>query len=282
MSARSEPRRIEHVAIEGERLHTAFVPGNGTPLLLCNDFAANLDILDEFALALGRPVLCFDLPGVGTSADVTTMRRMPALARLLAGLLDHYGLTRPVDVMGIGWGGLLAQQFAHSHRDRVRRLVLAATASGQLMFPGRLASLMRLARPDALSRVAPDAEQARTVFGGRRNDECQQIAQAMSRASAPTRRGYAAQLYALTGFSSLPWLHRLNVPTLVMAGDDDSIVPTVNARVLSLLLPQARLEILRGAGHWFVLERTDEVVRMLDEFLEAKVAITAADQNSVF
>jgi pimeloyl-ACP methyl ester carboxylesterase len=282
MSARSESRQIEHVALDGERLHTLFLPGDGTPLLLCNDFVANLEILDEFAGALGRPVLCFDLPGVGTSAEVTTMRRMPALARLLTGLLDHFGLSQPVDVMGIGWGGLLAQQFAHSHRDRVRRLVLAATASGQLMFPGRLASLVRLARPSALSRVAPDGEQARTVFGGRRNDECGEIASAMSRASAPTRRGYAAQIYALTGFSSLPWLHRLNVPTLVIAGDDDSIVPTVNARVMALLLPQARLEIVRGGGHWFVLERTDEVVRLLDEFLEAKVAISAADQNSTF
>ncbi|MES1948881.1 poly(3-hydroxyalkanoate) depolymerase [Salinisphaera sp. C84B14] len=282
MSARSEPAHIEHVALDGERLHTAFVSGRGVPLLLCNDFVANLDILDEFATALGRPVLRFDLPGVGTSAEVVRMRRMPALATLLAKLLDHYGLSEPVDVMGIGWGGLLAQQFAQSQGDRVRRLVLAATASGQLMFPGRLASLVRLARPDALGRVAPDGEQARIVFGGRRNDECRQIATAFRRATAPTRRGYAAQIYALTGFSSLTWLHRLNIPTLVLAGDDDSIVPTVNARVLSLLLPQARLEIIRGGGHWFVLERTDDVVRMLDEFLEAKVAISAADQNSTF
>ena len=227
-------------------------------------------------------MLRFDLPGVGTSAEVVRMRRMPALAALLAKLLDHYGLTEPVDVMGIGWGGLLAQQFAQSQGDRVRRLVLAATASGQLMFPGRLASLVRLARPGALGRVAPDGEQARIVFGGRRNDECRQIATAFRRATAPTRRGYAAQIYALTGFSSLTWLHRLNIPPLVLAGDDDSIVPTVNARVLALLLPQARLEIIRGGGHWFVLERTDDVVRMLDEFLEAKVAISAADQNSTF
>ena len=292
MSAKSEGRIIEHVAIDGERLHTVFSPGPDegasagrdarTPLVLCNDFAANLEVLDDFVAALDRPVLCFDLPGIGTSADVRSIRRMSGVARLLAGLLDQLELTGAVDIMGIGWGGLLAQQFAHDHRDRVRRLVLAATSSGQLMFPGRVASLMRLARPGALSAVAPDGQNARTVFGGRRNDECGAVATAMARATTPTRRGYAAQLYALAGYSSLPWLHRLNVPTLVIAGDDDAIVPMVNARVLGLLMPQARLKIIRGGGHWFALERTDEVVRELDEFLESKFALSAADQDSTF
>lgn len=282
MSARSESRVIEHVAIDGERLHAVLSPGEGVPLLLCNDFAANLEVLDGFVAALERPVLCFDLPGIGTSADVLSFRRMPALARLLCRLLDHFDMTAPVDIMGIGWGGLLAQQLAHGHPERIRRLVLAATSSGQLMFPGRVASLWRLARPGALGSVAPDGAQARTVFGGRRNDECGQIAAAMQRATSPTRRGYAAQFYALTGYSSLGWLHRLNVPTLVIAGDDDAIVPMVNARVLALLLPQARLEIVRGGGHWFVLERTAEVVRCLDETLANDCAISAADQDNTF
>jgi poly(3-hydroxyalkanoate) depolymerase len=290
MSARSEQPVAEHVALDGERLHTLFVPGPSpdsagkpaTPLLLCNDFAANLEVLTDFIAALERPVLCFDLPGIGTSAEPKRMRRMPALARLVADLLDHFEFTTAVDVMGLGWGGFLAQQFAHDHRPRVRRLVLAATSSGQLMFPGRIASLLRLARPDALRAVAPDGAHARAVFGGRRNDECRQIADAMARATPATRRGYAAQLYALTGYSSLPWLHRLNVPTLVIAGDDDAVVPMVNARVLALLLPQARLKIVRGGGHWFVLERTDEVVRILDEFLESRFALSAADQDNTF
>ena len=97
-------------------------------------------------------------------------------------------------------------------------------------------------------------------------------ARAMGRATPPTRRGHAAQLYALAGYSSLPWLHRLGVPTLVLAGDDDAVVPMVNARVLALLLPRARLTVIRGGGHWFVLERTDEVVRELDGFLNARYA----------
>ncbi|GAB3681407.1 alpha/beta fold hydrolase [Salinisphaera aquimarina] len=280
MSGNVETRVFETVDIDGESLRVSVSPGPGTPLVICNDFAANLDVLDDFVVALARPTLCFDLPGIGGSADAAAMRRMPALSRLLASLLEALSMPRRVDVMGIGWGGLLAQQFARDHRDRVRRLVLTATSSGQLMFPGRLASLWRLARSGGLVRAAPSAQDARILFGGRRNDECNAIANGLSRAIRPTRRGHAGQLYALTGYSSLPWLHRLNVPTLVMAGDDDNIVPMVNARVLALLLPLARLAIIRGGGHWFVLERTDEVVRVLESFLDARVAITDADQDN--
>jgi pimeloyl-ACP methyl ester carboxylesterase len=282
MSVRSDARVIEHVAIDGERVHAVFSPGKGVPLLLCNDFVANLEILDDFAAALDRPVLCFDLPGIGTSADVGTFRRMPALAELVCGLLDHFEFRQPVDIMGIGWGGLLAQQFARSHGERTRRLILAATSSGQLMFPGRVASLLRLTRPGALATVVRNAAQARTLFGGRSDDECGRVAAAMARAIPPTRRGYAAQIYAVTGFTSLAWLARLNVPTLVIAGDDDAIVPMVNSRTLALVLPQAQLEIIRGGGHWFVLERTDEVVRVLADALDPEHTISAADQENMF
>lgn len=187
--------------------------------------SANFDILDGFVAALDQPVVGFDLPGLGGSDDVRSMRRMPALARLLAQLLDALDMTDEVDVMGIGWDGLLAQQFAFSQRPRLRRLVLVSIASGPVIFPGRLASLWRLAQPAGLTRVAPDAPSARALFGGRHDDECRTISEAFSRARAPTRRGYAAQLYALAGFTSLGWLHRLTVPSLVLTGDDDPIVP---------------------------------------------------------
>lgn len=241
--------------------------GKGTPLVVCNDFAANFEILDGFLSALECPTLCFDMPGVGGSPPLARMRGMRGLAALVAALLDALSIQSTVDVMGLGWGGLLAQRFVYDHGERARRLVLTATSAGQLMFPGRLASWRRLLHPASLTRVAPTAEAARTVFGGRRTDECQAITIAMRRATAASPRGCAAQLYASSGFTSLAWLHRIALPTLILAGDDDPIVPMVNARVLALLMPRARLEILRGAGHWLILERTSEVVRLLNDFL---------------
>ena len=79
--------------------------------------------------------------------------------------------------------------------------------------------------------------------------------------------GYLTQLYAVTGWTSLPWLCRLRVPTLVLAGDDDPIVPAVNGRILAALLPDASLHVIEGGGHLFLLDMTEDVVDLVEQFL---------------
>jgi pimeloyl-ACP methyl ester carboxylesterase len=83
----------------------------------------------------------------------------------------------------------------------------------------------------------------------------------------PSWAGYLAQLYAVPGWSSLPWLRRLPQPTLVLGGDDDPIVPLVNARILARLIPNARLHVVAGGGHLFIVERADEIAGIVAEFL---------------
>jgi pimeloyl-ACP methyl ester carboxylesterase len=84
-------------------------------------------------------------------------------------------------------------------------------------------------------------------------------------------RGYLAQLYAIAGWTSLPWLSRLRQPTLVIAGDDDPIVPLVNGRLLNRLIPDARLHIVDGGGHLFLLERPAEMADLVTRFLSEEV-----------
>jgi predicted alpha/beta-fold hydrolase len=67
----------------------------------------------------------------------------------------------------------------------------------------------------------------------------------------------------------MPWLHRLRQPTLVLAGDDDPIVPMVNGRLLAWRIPQARLHVVRGGGHLFLLERPADVAALVADFLDA-------------
>src|SRR5262245_3763751 len=87
------------------------------------------------------------------------------LARLSAQLLDRLGHEQ-VDVLGVSWGGALAQQFAFQQAKRCRRLVLAATSPGHLMVPGKLTVLSKMITPrrykdpDYLNRVAGD------IYGG--------------------------------------------------------------------------------------------------------------------
>ena len=101
------------------------------PLLLCNGIGASLELLQPFVDALDprREVIRFDLPGIGGSAGPVVPYHLWTLAPLLSGLLDQLGHQR-ADVLGISWGGGLAQQFAVRCPSRVRRLVLVATSPG--------------------------------------------------------------------------------------------------------------------------------------------------------
>ncbi|MGI8625948.1 MAG: alpha/beta fold hydrolase, partial [Geodermatophilaceae bacterium] len=75
------------------------------------------------------------------------------------------------------------------------------------------------------------------------------------------------QLYAIQGWTSLPWLHRLPQRTLVMAGDDDPIVPLLNARILTWRIPDARLHVVRGGGHLFLLDEPESCAEVIAGFL---------------
>jgi pimeloyl-ACP methyl ester carboxylesterase len=87
--------------------------------------------------------------------------------------------------------------------------------------------------------------------------------------------GYVYQLLAGMGWTSIHWLHRIRQPTLVMAGSEDPLVPPVNSRIISMLIPNNRLFILPGGGHLFMLHSIDKVVPMIRKFLESDAPLTA-------
>src|SRR5215467_16153859 len=117
------------------------------PLLLFNGIGANIELVEPFLDALDGPeAIVFDVPGVGGSPAPWLPYRPWMLARLTAQLLDQLGYAE-VDVLGVSWGGALAQQFAFQQASRCRRLILAATSPGHLMIPGRLTVLLKMATP---------------------------------------------------------------------------------------------------------------------------------------
>jgi poly(3-hydroxyoctanoate) depolymerase len=80
-------------------------------------------------------------------------------------------------------------------------------------------------------------------------------------------RGYFYQMFAAFGWSSLLWLPRIERPALVIAADDDPIVPLVNARWIARRLPNARLHVVPGGGHLFVVTHANEVAPVVERFL---------------
>jgi pimeloyl-ACP methyl ester carboxylesterase len=83
---------------------------------------------------------------------------------------------------------------------------------------------------------------------------------------APSITGYYFQMFALWGWSSLPWLHKLAQPTLVLAGNDDPIIPLMNGRILAACIPHARLQVV-NCGHLFLLTRANVLAPDIEDFL---------------
>lgn len=253
-------------------LRVAVRPGTagGTPLLLCNGIGAQQEVLKPFVDALDPriTVVRFDVPGVGASPLLRLPRPYAALALLAVRMMSQLGYDR-FDLLGISWGGGLAQQIAFQHPRSCRRLVLCATATGWMMVPGRPNVLRHMVSParyrdrDHVRRIAG------TIYGGQmRTNPDRARALLVEGDRPPSGRSYAYQLLASAGWASLPFLPLIRQPTLVLHGTDDPIVPLVNARMMTRLLPHARLHVYDD-GHLGLVTRASELAPVVADFLLA-------------
>lgn len=267
MSHAFEFRTIE---IDGQTLRTAVRRGKPhlTPLLVFNGIGANLELVFPFIRALDPEltVIAFDVPGVGGSSTPARPYRFPGLARLAARMLDYLDFGQ-VCAIGVSWGGALAQQFAYDYPERCRKLVLAATSAGAVMLPGRPAVLWRMASPRRYLQPSYGVEIAPQIYGGafRRDPELARAHASKVRSSG--KLGYYWQLFAGMGWTSIHWLHKIRQPTLVLAGDDDPLIPLVNMRLLAWRIPNAELHIIND-GHLFLITRAEAVAPILMKFLQ--------------
>jgi poly(3-hydroxyalkanoate) depolymerase len=237
------------------------------PLLMFNGIGANIELVAPFLAALEGPeAIIFDVPGVGGSPVPALPYRPWMLAQLSARLLDQLGHER-VDVLGVSWGGALAQQFAFQHAARCRRLILAATSPGALMVPGKLAVLLKMASPrrykdpEYMSRIAGD------IYGGALRRSPELAREHLRHVRWASDYGYYLQLLAGAGWSSLPWLRLVPQQTLVIYGADDPLVPAANARILAALIPDSRL-VSVDDGHLFLVTSAAQSARLIADFLD--------------
>jgi poly(3-hydroxyalkanoate) depolymerase len=278
----STTAEVRSVRVGGQLLRVAVRaglsgPGSGAgsqppraPLLLVNGIGASLELLDPFVAALDPAVevIRFDPPGVGGSAPSPLPYRFSGLCRLIARLLDELGHDQ-VDVLGISWGGGVAQHFAAFQRARCRRLVLVATATGALMVPARPAVLAHMVTPQRYLNRGYLERVAGGIYGGSARADPARIAAAMhdgNRVGPPG--GYLYQLTAGAGWTSVPFLPWLRQPTLILSGDDDPIIPLANARLMHLLIPKSSLHVYQG-GHLGLVTEAATLAPVVDAFLAA-------------
>ena len=267
-SAHSDPPVTEFVVVDGTRLRVR-IEGSGDPLLLVMGLGGNVEMWGPLVGAMdGRQTIAFDAPGTGDSDLPRRPLRMSGLAGLAGKLLDELGYDR-VDVLGVSFGGAVAQQLAIDHPERVRRLILAATTYGLGAIPGNPLTLAILLTPlryysrPYFELVSP------YLYGRAREDASLFHQQALARLQRPPSLvGYYLQMAAIAGWTSLPFLRHIRQPTLVMGGADDRIVPLINARILRRLIPDARLYVVAGGGHLFLIDRARESAEAITGFLE--------------
>ena len=259
--------------IRGRVLRIAVREGNPAwqPLLVCNGFGASLEMLQPFVDALDRQraIIRFDMPGLGGSPAPVVPYHLAATAPLLGGVLDHLGYQQ-ADVLGISWGGGLAQQFALRCPARVRRLVLVATAPGALMVPGYPRILLRIFTPRRRRGPGYAARIAGELFGGSAREDpwpARDLLHAVTRPGPAWGSFY--QLISLAGWTSLPRLPRLRRPALILAGDDDPIIPLANARIMHRLMPRSELHIYHG-GHLDLVLQAEPMAAAVETFLTAR------------
>lgn len=257
---------------DGAALHVE-ERGAGTPLLLVHGFPhdaslwrAQLDGLADVAR-----VIAPDLRGLGRStggedAPATVER----YADDLACVLDALGVDRAV-VGGLSMGGYVALAFWRRHRARVRALVLADTRAGADDEAGRAKrrDMMRVAREEGAAAVAErmlDGMVGRSTR--RRSPELVDDVRAML-----VRQPVDGILRALQAMHDRPDatadLGTIDVPTLVLVGDEDALTPVADARRLHEGITGSRLEIIEGAGHVSPLERPAAANHLLRELLRS-------------
>ncbi len=264
---------VRSVTAGGRTLRIAVRPGTDPsvpPLLLMNGIGASLEVLEPFVDALDnrRTTIRFDVPGVGGSPRPVLPYNLATFSPVVARALTRLGFDGQVDVLGLSWGGGLAQHFAAQHRTRCRRLVLVATGTGTLMVPANPRVLAHMLTP----RRHRDPDYVRSIagelYGGTMRTHPERAAQALHSASRlGPRRGYYYQLAATTGWSSLPFLKLIRQPTLIVAGDDDPIVPVVNARIMARLIPDAQLHVYSG-GHIALITEAEDLAPVIEKFLD--------------
>jgi poly(3-hydroxyalkanoate) depolymerase len=260
---------VEHlIPVLGQQIRVSVRTGTGIPLVLCNGIGASLEVLDPFVAQLNpdTTVVRFDVPGTGGSPDSPLPYGFPYLAVVVGRLLKKLGFHGPIDMLGLSWGGALAQQFAFQNPRRCRRLILVSTGTGLFMVPGRPAVLAKMLTPRRFLDHEYAASIAGDLYGGTVRNDPSVIKRLFDRQlMAGSRVGYLHQLLAGSVWTSIFALPLVRQDTLIVAGLDDPIVPVANAKIMARLLPHATVYLHPG-GHVDLITKAADLAPAIEKF----------------
>jgi pimeloyl-ACP methyl ester carboxylesterase len=260
--------------IRTTRLSTYYeLHGEGDPLLLirglgstCDGFKAQVE-----GLSPHFRVISFDNRCVGRTDQPQEPFTIADMADDTAALLDSLGVDS-THVFGVSLGGMVAQELALRHPEKVRRLALACTHAGPRTATRSPAWAVRLfndsrdmPRAEALKHSAPLLFASKTI--DERPGLVEETLAVMANNNQP-KSSYLLQLGAVMQHETADRLKHIAHPTLVLTGTEDTLVDPGNSRVIAARIPGARLIEFEEAGHVFFTEKAAEVNRALIDFFK--------------
>lgn len=255
------------------------VHGEGPPVLLINGLGANVATWTPLIKQLhGFQVIGFDAPGTGLSQAPKVPYKVARMVEVATRVLDAVGVER-ADVLGYSLGGSVAQRLAYQEPQRVRRLVLVSSSCGIGGVPGSLRALLAVSTPARHYAKTAHRVTMRVVNLAPAEKDSRPIKEEVRdwhHEAAPSLLGYALQMAAFTTFHSLPWLHDVAQPTLVMSGSHDRLMPMANSAVLSAYLGNARLHVVQGWGHYLLHDAASGAAITIADFLAADDLVSSS------
>ncbi|MDH4299993.1 MAG: alpha/beta hydrolase, partial [Dehalococcoidia bacterium] len=249
--------------------------GKGEPLVLIYGYAGHSGLWFRQIPVLSKKyqVVAFDNRGVGRSDKPHTPYTMAMMAGDVAGLLDVVGVDA-AHIFGISLGGMVAQHFALGYPQRVISLILGCTFCGGVHSiqpePESMAALFDFERLKKMTHEEVTRQAIPFCYSQKFIEEHPDLIEqrVAKQLEYPTPgHGATRQAEAVMGHDTYELLPRIRLPTLVIAGDNDRLIPVENSRILASRIPKAELAIIRGAGHEFFIEDAEEVNKTILDFL---------------
>lgn len=238
--------------------------GSGRPLVFVHGSVTTSELFrDTLAYYAGRArAIAVDLRGYGES-DKTGPFTIERFAADLALLFDRLALDRAV-LLGVSMGGFVVQRFALDHGERLAGLVLASTSDGSLapgVLEGDPAELVRAVGWRRLSE-----ELITGAFPPTTDPAI--VRPLLDRIDTWNEEVIAGVVASIRGFATRDELPRLRVPTLILVGTEDRQLPVELSQRMRAAIPDARLAVFEGIGHFIMIEDPAGFRRRLDAFLD--------------
>jgi 3-oxoadipate enol-lactonase len=264
------------------------IRGRGSPLVLIQGVGVGRWEPVADRLARRFQVVTIDNRGIGASDTPPGHYSTRMMADDVLAVLDHAGIQR-ASLVGTSLGGMIAQELALAHPERVDKLVLVATSpGGPRSRPMPLPTTYLFAWAPFMTGQAKLQQFLHTTLGPetlRRRPKVARRLAARKLAHPQSQHAWRAQTEAGMLFNPLGRQRRITQPTLVVQGAADQVVDPGNAEVLAALVPDARVQRFDGAGHLLYWEQPKRFVRVVTDFLtdpaaEAHMPAAAAHQAS--